>query len=509
MSKVLALHLIILVALLTACSGGSSDSDGGPPVVVSLSPGNTAAVYASTSQQFAASVENDPNNRGVTWSLKGTGCNRSPCGTLTDVTTNSVTYTAPPHVPSPDTETLIATAVADGKASASAAITITALPVIHINVSPESATIALGDTARFSAEVVDDPIDQGVTWSIAGCPTGLDCGSISPASTPSYEPAYYTAPASVPHNTQVTMTATSITDPTRFATAELTISTTAQPISVSVSPTTVSVPIGAFVPLTATVNNDSTGAGVTWAVAGCTSEPCGALANVQTTSATYSAPQSPSTAQVGNQVTITATSINNPNQSASSTITLTRGSNCLLRKQPSGRKVIPTRSRWGISMPTTSWTWRWLTKGIPETGDNGDVSILLGGGDGTFQAARSFAAGKNPIWVAMGDFNGDGKPDLIVSDLGERPAGGKGDVNVLLGAGDGSFQAPTSFAAGDLPFTLAMGDFNGDSRLDAAASDFGSGTSGGINLLLGDGKGAFAAPGVSRRRRETCWSRRS
>ena len=89
------------------------------------------------------------------------------------------------------------------------------------------------------------------------------------------------------------MTATSITDPTRFATAELTISTTAQPISVSVSPTTVSVPIGAFVPLTATVNNDSTGAGVTWAVAGCTSEPCGALANVQTTSATYSAPQSP------------------------------------------------------------------------------------------------------------------------------------------------------------------------------------------------------------------------
>ena len=112
--------------------------------MVSLSPGNTAAVYANTSQQFGASVENDPNNRGVTWSLKGTGCNRSPCGTLTDVTTNSVTYTAPPHVPSPDTETLIATAVADGKASASAAITITALPVIHINVSPAECDDCLG-----------------------------------------------------------------------------------------------------------------------------------------------------------------------------------------------------------------------------------------------------------------------------------------------------------------------------------------------------------------------------
>src|SRR5438128_5303223 len=64
---------------------------------------------------------------------------------------------------------------------------------------------------------------------------------------------------------------------------------------------------------------------------------------------------------------------------------------------------------------------------------SGDVSVLLGNGDGTFQAARNFAAGAGPFGVAVGDFNGDGKLDLAV--VNQR----SGDVSILLGRGDGTF----------------------------------------------------------------------
>ena len=72
-----------------------------------------------------------------------------------------------------------------------------------------------------------------------------------------------------------------------------------------------------------------------------------------------------------------------------------------------------------------------------------DVSVLLGNGDGTFQAAVSFAAGDGPQSVAVADLDGDTVPDLVTANTGSD------DVSVLLGNGDGSFQAAVSFAAGN------------------------------------------------------------
>src|SRR5207244_12659731 len=70
------------------------------------------------------------------------------------------------------------------------------------------------------------------------------------------------------------------------------------------------------------------------------------------------------------------------------------------------------------------------------------VSILLGNGDGTFQARMDFAAGNTPIAVAAADFNGDGKLDLALSDhLGET-------VSILLGNGDGTFPAHVEYGPG-------------------------------------------------------------
>ncbi len=119
-------------------------------------------------------------------------------------------------------------------------------------------------------------------------------------------------------------------------------------------------------------------------------------------------------------------------------------------------------------------------------GGDGAVSVLLGIGDGTFQAPMSYAAGKYPFGnldaITVGDFNGDDKLDLAVAD------GGSGTVSVLLGNGDGSFQSQQTFSVGSGPGAIAVGDFNGDDKLDLAVADGGSST---VSVLLGNGDGSF------------------
>ena len=97
--------------------------------------------------------------------------------------------------------------------------------------------------------------------------------------------------------------------------------------------------------------------------------------------------------------------------------------------------------------------------------------------------------GKNPIYVAVGDFNGDGKQDLVVTEFGDRPAR-VGSVDILLGNGDGTFQSPGILTVGSAPFEIALGDFNEDGKLDFAVTD---GTNGAY-LVLGNGDGTFQMP---------------
>jgi hypothetical protein len=111
-----------------------------------------------------------------------------------------------------------------------------------------------------------------------------------------------------------------------------------------------------------------------------------------------------------------------------------------------------------------------------------NVSVLLGNGDGMFQAAHNWAIASPSTAVAVADVNGDGKPDIIAANgtYSGHPQPYT-TVSVLLGNGDGSFTAAQSFAVGKGPQSVAVGDVNGDGRPDIVTADFGDGT---VSVLL-------------------------
>jgi Ca2+-binding RTX toxin-like protein len=123
---------------------------------------------------------------------------------------------------------------------------------------------------------------------------------------------------------------------------------------------------------------------------------------------------------------------------------------------------------------------------------SGDVSVLLGAGDGTFGAPTNYAVGGGcmspsqifPEAVKVGFFNADAHPDLAVANLGCN------SVSILLGRGDGTFAAAPNIGVGPGPDALATGDFNRDGNLDLVVPDTGSA---GATVLLGRGDGTFVA----------------
>jgi hypothetical protein len=127
------------------------------------------------------------------------------------------------------------------------------------------------------------------------------------------------------------------------------------------------------------------------------------------------------------------------------------------------------------------------------------VGVLLGGGDGTFQPAVTYpTGGLQATSIAVADVNGDGKLDLIVEN--SQCCGSlDGVMGVLLGNGDGTFQKVVTYksGAGGLGTSAAVADVNGDSKLDVVATDqCASGNcinKGLVAVLLGNGDGTFQA----------------
>jgi uncharacterized protein (DUF2141 family) len=103
-----------------------------------------------------------------------------------------------------------------------------------------------------------------------------------------------------------------------------------------------------------------------------------------------------------------------------------------------------------------------------------------------FEPAVHYSAGLYPNAVAVADFNGDGKPDLVVANKESH------SVSVLLGKGDGTFGPPLTSPAGEwFAYSVTVADLNGDGKLDLVVANHGSHQ---ISVLLGKGDGTFRPP---------------
>ncbi|MBA3913981.1 MAG: VCBS repeat-containing protein, partial [Acidobacteriales bacterium] len=120
------------------------------------------------------------------------------------------------------------------------------------------------------------------------------------------------------------------------------------------------------------------------------------------------------------------------------------------------------------------------------------VSLLLGTKNGGFKPAQTLVPDGNPTWAVVGDFNNDGKLDIAVANEPDPnlppPVGGPAQnaVSLLLGNGDGTFQASIDTSTAGARF-MAAADFNADGKLDLAIT----GTSSMDQILLGNGDGTF------------------
>jgi len=174
-----------------------------PPVTVTVSP-SSASVPVSTTKQFTATVNNS-SNQSVTWSVTGGG------------TINSTgLYTAPASVPS-GAVTVQATSVASPSATGSASVTVTnsTLPV-SVTISPTSAEVRINRSRTFTA-TVQNMTNQNVTWKVNGITGGNSTlGTISTQGT-------YNAPKSIPAGGTVQVSAVSVADSTKSASAIVTI----------------------------------------------------------------------------------------------------------------------------------------------------------------------------------------------------------------------------------------------------------------------------------------------
>jgi hypothetical protein len=129
-----------------------------------------------------------------------------------------------------------------------------------------------------------------------------------------------------------------------------------------------------------------------------------------------------------------------------------------------------------------------LDLAISNRGTNASIAIYLGNGDGTFTAGAVYNAPPNADYqiVASGDFNRDGIPDLVVSDHANN------QVAVYLGNGDGTFRGAGLFPTAPEPWNFAVGDINGDGNPDlVVANDVNNAQGNNITLLLGNGDGTF------------------
>jgi len=468
-TRSLSLHFLFLVMLalvgLVGCGGSSA-----PPISVSLSSTSVQTDQGQTIT-ITATLTNDSSLQGVTWSLSGTG-------SLSGQGTASVTYVAPTTAQTVQTATLTATSIADPTKHASAQIT--------VNLPPQILTNSLPGGTRGSAYNTSLSESGGTppfTWSVfAGAtPDGLSLN-------PSTGAVSGTPTAAGTWNFEAELTDAAGVKTYQFS------------LSIPINP---NAPPGNPIPLlNLPLLPDAAapgGAGFTLTVNG-TGFLSGATVNFNGTALA-------TTFVNGSRLTAVVPAAN---IASAGTVSIT-----VLNPLPGGVPSNPLS--FSIAAPEPSVNFSSAT-GSPfatiyspiemAVGNfNGDarpdlliagldsVALLLGNGNGTFTPASGspinmFPPGGGTPGVSalvLGDFNNDGKLDFAATD-GEFTFN---NVPVLLGNGDGTFAASTAPGNASRPTlcALAAADFNGDGGLDLAVGNDVYGT---LDILLGYGAGAFS-----------------
>ena len=218
MKKAIGFIIAVFVLFLSSC--GSSSTPATPQVSVAISPSTQQSIDQGQTVSLTATVTNDSSSAGVTWSVSGTGCTGTACGTLSNTTTTAATYTAPASVSADLTVSVTATSVSHTSKLASVTVVVKA---ISVSLAPSAQSkIDQGQTVNFTATAANDPGSAGVTWSVSGsgC-SGAACGILSNTTTAA---ATYTAPASGSSNLTVSVTATSVTNTGKSASSSVVVS---------------------------------------------------------------------------------------------------------------------------------------------------------------------------------------------------------------------------------------------------------------------------------------------
>ena len=192
---------------------------------------------------------------------------------------------------------------------------------ISVSVSPATASVrAGGGTQQFTATVHNDWHHRGVRWTLsgAGC-SASTCGTLSATTSASGALITYTAPPNVPNPATVSLTATSVSNTAKRASATITVTGSSAARSVTILPKRAGLTVTQTLSVTATVQNDVSAAGVTWSASGpaCSGITCGTFANATSSSATYAAPNTPGI------YSITATSVADVTKGASISLGVT------------------------------------------------------------------------------------------------------------------------------------------------------------------------------------------